>query len=202
MFSTYRVTSPYGKRIDPITKKAGADHSGIDLVKAHKSPILAFIPGTVTHARMGVDGTGYGGYGNVVAIRDKNGNTQLYAHLDSISVKVGQVVTQGQEVGKQGTTGRSTGSHLHYEVRTNGTYGKHVDPVAYTQKYWEESQVANEIKQPDIGPVTIVVNGHMRLKGISINGVSMVPVSSIMQALGFKTEWDKDTKTVTVKSPS
>lgn len=194
MLKPYRVTSPYGKRIDPITGE-NAYHSGIDLVKAHKSPIYAFIPGTVIHAKMGVTGTGYGGYGNVVAVRDKNGNTQLYAHLDSVSVKVGDIVLAGQEVGKQGTTGRSTGSHLHYEVRMNGQYGKHTDPVIYTNNYYKE--IAN-VKTPSLGNVKIIV-GNQTLEGIIIDGVSYAPVRPLAEAMGKNVDWNQNTKTVTVK---
>jgi len=116
VFDGYRITSPFGYRNDPFTGKSSF-HTGVDLVKKHKSPIHAFAPGVVTHAKMGVAGSGFGNYGNVVAVKDKNGRLHVYAHLDSISVKVGANVSKGQVVGTQGNTGRSTGSHLHYEIR-------------------------------------------------------------------------------------
>lgn len=134
----YRVTSPFGPRKDPIDGKQ-KEHTGIDLVKAHKAPIFAFMGGEVVHARMGQDGTGFGGFGNVVAVKDERGALHCYAHLDSCTVKEGQRVAEGQEVGRQGTTGRSTGSHLHYEVRTKSVpsfgYGTHTDPGKYLLKY-------------------------------------------------------------------
>lgn len=148
----YRVTSPFGPRKDPIDGKQ-KEHTGIDLVKAHKAPIFAFMGGEVVHARMGQDGTGFGGFGNVVAVKDERGALHCYAHLDSCSVRVGQKVAVGQEVGKQGTTGRSTGSHLHYEVRTNATpsygYGSHTDPGFYLSKYSNQGKGNESMKQTD-----------------------------------------------------
>ncbi|MGE7271335.1 M23 family metallopeptidase [Brevibacillus panacihumi] len=134
LFAEYRVTSPYGNRKDPFTG-ATAFHTGIDLVRAHLAPIRAFTDGTVTHANMGITGTGYGGFGIVVSVRDKHGATHMYAHLNDASVKVGDTVRCGDVVGRQGNTGRSTGSHLHYEVRRKG-YGTHTDPIEYLCEYY------------------------------------------------------------------
>src|SRR5699024_1721082 len=116
VFSGYRVTSNYGWRIHPIhnTKKF---HAGIDLVKSHNAIIKAFMGGTVLYAGYGVSGTGVGGFGNVVVIKDKNGRAHVYAHLNSVLVKKGQAVSKGSNIGRQGATGQVTGSHLHYEIR-------------------------------------------------------------------------------------
>jgi|SRR5690625_2736728 len=116
VFSGYRVTSNYGWRIHPIhnTKKF---HAGIDLVKSHNAIIKAFMGGTVLYAGNGVSGTGVGGFGNVVVIKDKNGRAHVYAHLNSVLVKKGQSVSKGSNIGRQGATGQVTGSHLHYEIR-------------------------------------------------------------------------------------
>lgn len=119
MFSDYRVTSNYGWRKDPINGERRF-HAGIDLVKNHKDPIYAFTAGRVVHSGEGRSGTGFGGYGNVVAILDDRGALHCYCHLDSCVVKVGATVTSGQMVGRQGATGRVTGSHLHYEIRKLG----------------------------------------------------------------------------------
>jgi hypothetical protein len=193
MIKEYRMTSPYGPRRDPITGQA-TNHTGVDLVKAHKSPILAFVAGEVVNARMGLNGTGFG---NVVTVRDKNGNTQIYAHLDSISVKVGDIVLFGQEVGKQGTTGRSTGSHLHYEIRLNGQFGRNVEPLQYTRKLYEEL-IAVSNNAVSVGNTTIKV-GNVNLQGIIINGVSFAPVAAMAEAVGKKAQWNAQTKTVEVK---
>lgn len=114
---SYRQTSPFGPRVHPVTGKPHF-HTGIDLVKSFRASIYAFVGGEVVHAREGKAGTGFGNMGIVVAVRDKNGSLHCYVHLDGVSVKVGETVKQGQEIGKQGNTGKfSTGSHLHYEVR-------------------------------------------------------------------------------------
>src|SRR5699024_264667 len=116
VFSGYRVSSKYGWRIHPIhnTKKF---HAGIDLVKTHKAPIYSFTGGTVQYSGIGVSGSGVGGYGNVVVIKDSNGYIHVYAHLDSVNVKKGQNISKGDMIGRQGATGQVTGSHLHYEIR-------------------------------------------------------------------------------------
>lgn len=119
VFKDYRTTSPFGYRTHPITGKRSF-HTGIDLVKnkgGKNAPIEAFTGGTVLFSGMGRTGSGFGGYGNVVLIKDKNNRGQVYAHLNSVSVKKGQTISKGQVIGRQGTTGNSTGEHLHYEVR-------------------------------------------------------------------------------------
>ncbi|QGQ93964.1 M23 family metallopeptidase [Paenibacillus psychroresistens] len=140
-FEAYRITSPYGPRPDPFTGKP-TFHTGIDLVKADKAPILAFMSGEVVHAKEGVTGSGFGGFGNVVALKDLNGAIQFYAHLSSISVKLNQNVVAGQQIGLQGNTGHSAGSHLHFEVRLKNSsgfgFGSNTEPTAYIQKYRKE----------------------------------------------------------------
>ncbi|MBP2077641.1 peptidoglycan-binding protein [Oceanobacillus polygoni] len=116
-FKGYRVTSPFGYRTHPITGVRGTFHTGIDLVKYHRAPINAFTAGIVLFAGMGSTGSGFGGYGNVVFIQDKNGRGQVYAHLDSVNVRRGQRINKGHIIGRQGKTGNTTGSHLHFEVR-------------------------------------------------------------------------------------
>lgn len=151
-FEGYRISSPYGPRSDPFGNNQQEFHKGIDLVKTHRSPIYAFVAGEVMHTKLGAAGSGLGGYGNVVAIRDQNNSLHIYAHLDRVSVKVGQQVTTGYEIGKQGTTGQSTGSHLHYEVRQSCTpnfgYGTHVDPTNYLITYTkrEEKMMFDELQ--------------------------------------------------------
>src|SRR5690625_4338787 len=142
-FKGYRKSSHYGWRMHPIDK-VNKFHAGVDLVKSHRAPIGAFIGGEVLYAGNGVSGTGVGGYGNVVVIKDAKGCAHVYAHLDSVSVKKGQAVSKGQTIGRQGATGKVTGSHLHYEVRKksspslgwtanqeNSTY----DPEKYVKEY-------------------------------------------------------------------
>ncbi len=106
-------TSGFGARIDPFTHR-GAFHPGQDFAGAYMTPIDATAPGVVSF-------TGQrNGYGNVVEIDHGGGFKTRYAHLQGISVAMGQKVGVGQKIGAMGSTGRSTGVHLHYEVWENG----------------------------------------------------------------------------------
>jgi murein DD-endopeptidase MepM/ murein hydrolase activator NlpD len=115
------VTSPFGWRIHPILgyKKF---HTGIDIGVGYGTPIHAADSGTVIYA------TWMGGYGNVIIIDHGRGISTLYAHQSSLAVGNGVKVSRGQTIGYVGSTGFSTGPHLHFEVRLNGTP---VDPMAY-----------------------------------------------------------------------
>lgn len=115
------------------------------MVVSHTNgPIYAFVAGEVIHAKMGVSGSGFGNYGIVVAIKDDKGYLHVYAHLSAADVKVGQQVKRGQLIGKQGSTGISSGAHLHYEVRKAYTpqYGYTatetgvVEPTQYLINYY------------------------------------------------------------------
>lgn len=119
------LTSNYGYRIHPISGVRKM-HTGIDLAAPAGTPILAAESGTVSLVRK--LGTGYGWY--VVVSHGSNIST-LYAHMSSIIVSQGQVVSRGQKLGGVGTTGSSTGNHLHFEVRVNGS---HVSPWGYISR--------------------------------------------------------------------
>lgn len=133
VFDGWKITSGYGYRKDPFNG-SNERHKGLDLVKYHRAPVQSFTNGTVVYAGWGRFGSGYSSYGNVVAIRDEYGYTHVYGHLDQVKVVVGSKVKAGTVIGLQGNTGRSTGSHLHYEVRRAG-YGTDVDPMKYLQGY-------------------------------------------------------------------
>ncbi|MDW4548123.1 DUF5930 domain-containing protein [Defluviimonas sp. D31] len=113
--TSYRYTSGFGRRW-------GRMHEGTDLAGAHGSPILATADGTVIHAGW------ESGYGNLVKIRHEFGIETRYGHMSKVRVKVGQKVSRGDRIGDMGNTGRSTGTHLHYEVRVNGTA---INPMTY-----------------------------------------------------------------------
>lgn len=119
------VTSKYGNRTYTMNGKQVSDfHSGIDLVSSKYGTdyIIAFADGVVTYA-------GYNGsYGNVVYINHGNGYQTRYAHQKYLNVKVGDNVKKGDILGYMGTTGNSTGNHVHFEVRINGNT---VDPYDY-----------------------------------------------------------------------
>jgi murein DD-endopeptidase MepM/ murein hydrolase activator NlpD len=110
----FRWTSGFGYRRDP--KGAGTRmHEGTDMAGSYGTPIYATADGVVTHA--GWDS----GYGRQVTIRHDFGVETLYAHLSQVRVDVGQRVSRGERIGDMGNSGRSTGTHLHYEVHLNGT---------------------------------------------------------------------------------
>ena len=107
------MSSGFGYRSDPFTG-AGAMHAGLDFKGPIGTPILAAAEGKVSLA-------GYnGGYGNTVEITHASGLVTRYAHLSGLNVRYGQKVERGVQIGRMGSTGRSTGSHLHFEVRLNG----------------------------------------------------------------------------------
>ncbi|CUH47915.1 M23 family metallopeptidase [Ruegeria atlantica] len=119
--SVVRFTSGYGKRRDPKTGGRRM-HNGADFAGAHGTDIFATADGVVTHAGW------QSGFGRLVKIKHAFGIETLYAHNTKIRVKVGQRVSRGDHIADMGSTGRSTGTHLHYEVRVNG---KPVNPMTY-----------------------------------------------------------------------
>ena len=119
-----RLTSSYGTRNDPF-KNRRARHAGIDLAGPIGTPIQATADGIVKRA-----GWNSGGYGNLIEVDHGNGIITRYAHLSRIGVSAGDRVTRGEVIGKMGSTGRSTGSHLHYEVRIDG---RSVNPIPFME---------------------------------------------------------------------
>lgn len=120
IWNGHTITSTFGHRSRPIAG-ASTNHKGVDLAYYNNEPIKAFAGGTVIN--VGKDN----GYGNYVDVQDANGVVHRYAHANSISVKKGQTIKQGESLGKAGSTGVSTGPHLHYEKIVNGVK---VDPTA------------------------------------------------------------------------
>ena len=114
---SYTITSWFGYREDPFTGEI-AYHSGTDIAAPEGTPILAAADGTVTIANA-IDSWG-GGYGYHIKVKHNDTYETLYAHCSSICVTVGQEVKQGEVIGYVGTTGNSTGNHLHFEVWQNG----------------------------------------------------------------------------------
>ena len=110
---SYTTTSNFGYRYDPFNG-GRASHTGLDMAGAHGEPIYAAANGRVVRAER------FGGYGNCIDIDHGHGIITRYGHLSSINVKVGDKVAIGEKIGGMGSTGRSTGTHLHYEVRIDG----------------------------------------------------------------------------------
>jgi len=136
------MSSSYGYRRDPITG-GGAMHSGLDFKGPYGTAILAAADGVVTKAGW------QSGYGKCVEITHANGLVTRYAHLSGFEVSEGQKVSRGSKIARMGSTGRSTGTHLHFEVRLNG---RAVNPLKFLE--------AN----PDVLEVqTLARNKHARI---------------------------------------
>ena len=119
---TAAFTSGFGVRSDPFQARA-AMHPGIDLAGPVGTPIYATADGTVLRS-----GWNAGGYGNLVEIDHGKGISTRYGHMSTMMVAAGQRIVRGQQIGRMGSTGRSTGSHLHYEVRIDG---RAVNPIPF-----------------------------------------------------------------------
>jgi peptidoglycan LD-endopeptidase LytH len=124
---TMGITSPFGPRTDPVYGGM-AFHDGIDIAGAgvNGKPVVSFSDGVVTTAAV------VGSYGNAVIIDHGNGTSTISAHLSSIDVKVGQKVKAGQMIGRVGTTGKSTGPHLHFGLKVQGQW---VNPLKYLSNF-------------------------------------------------------------------
>ncbi len=116
-----RISSPYGTRVHPITGKRSF-HEGVDIAATYGNGVYAYSVGKIVEAGWN------GGYGNTILIDHGNGLKTRYAHLSKISVRVGQKVNTGDKIGAVGSTGFSTGPHLHFEVTKNG---KTKNPLNY-----------------------------------------------------------------------
>lgn len=122
--SSHRVTSPFGWRTHPITGRQHL-HGGIDIAAPNGTPILAAKAGVVVISLYGSS------YGNYVVISHPDGTRTLYAHMSQRNVSAGDTVRQGQTVGLVGSTGSSTGNHLHFETWTGSSSSSRVNPMQF-----------------------------------------------------------------------
>ncbi|WP_435234655.1 M23 family metallopeptidase [Psychromonas sp. PT13] len=118
------LSSPFGARKDPFTGKL-TQHNGVDIAGQTGMAIIATAAGVVTEAGE------HTGYGFLVEIQHGNGMVTRYAHAKAVTVSIGDIVSKGQQIAIMGTTGRSTGPHVHYEVLRNG---KPINPNYYIQR--------------------------------------------------------------------
>lgn len=122
--ASHNISSYYGYRW-------GSMHRGIDIAAPAGTDIYASKSGVVIVSMMGYSGSGFGGYGNVVMIQHNDGTYTLYAHCQTRYVSVGDVVSQGDVIAAVGSTGDSTGNHLHFEIRQGISSSTTVDPMNY-----------------------------------------------------------------------
>ncbi len=116
-----KLTSNFGKRTHPIYKYI-KHHTGIDLKAPHDAKIRAIRKGTVVFAGI------HGGYGKLITVEHEDGLVSLYGHCNKINVSLGDKIRDGQIIGEVGSTGNSTGPHLHLEIRKSG---KAINPRTY-----------------------------------------------------------------------
>lgn len=124
-----RITGAFGERMDPFHGE-GAFHSGIDISTDYGERIIAPADGIVTFAGF------MGGYGKILVLEHANGISTRYGHMSSFAKRVGQPVRRGEVIGYVGTTGRTTGPHLHYEVRVRNAP---VNPHRYLRHTWAQT---------------------------------------------------------------
>lgn len=123
-FWQYPLSSPYGTRTHPVTGQPNKFHAGNDWAMPNNEKIYSHIEGTVTTSSYS------GGYGNLVVVKDANGYSHYFAHMNKTAVSVGDTITKGTLLGYVGSTGQSTGPHLHYEVRNAS--GNNVDSKSFS----------------------------------------------------------------------
>jgi murein DD-endopeptidase MepM/ murein hydrolase activator NlpD len=117
-----KITSTFGHRENPFGGENVEVHKGLDIAAPYGSPVKAMAKGFVEFAGV------RGGFGNCIMLKHGNGFETLYGHLSKILVKVGQQINIGEQIGKVGSTGRSTGPHLHYEIHR---YGEKINPQSF-----------------------------------------------------------------------
>ncbi len=163
----YHYTSGFGYRLDPFNG-GGAIHAGVDMAGARGEPIYASANGVV--AKAGVAN----GYGNLVELTHGHGIETRYGHLSTILVHAGDHVRQGQLIGRMGSTGRSTGTHLHYEIRVDGravNAKPFLDASAYVLAAQGETSATLDTAPQDFGPV--LADDSVTA---SADGASMTPI--------------------------
>lgn len=133
-----RITSSFGERTDPFAGDEGEFHRGIDIAAPSGTAIHATGDAVVATAGWGT------GYGREVVLDHGHGITTLYAHMASITVTPGETISRGQVIGYVGLTGRSTGAHLHYEVRIHDTP---VNPHRYMRETMQQMAATNVLPQ-------------------------------------------------------
>ena len=178
--STRKLSGWGGTNTSGFGKRWGRDHEGVDIAVPVGTRLDSNVFGKVIHAGKG-EGA-WSGFGNYVAIQAANGIVHYYAHLQDVAVKKGDSVLIGQNIGRTGNTGRSTGPHLHYEQRM-GHGGKPINPttardiaqgLVKTYKYGSTAQAQPQVKQPVAsgGSIESQIWSFLKSKGLSDNAVA------------------------------
>ncbi len=128
-----RLSTVYGMRLNPVLKR-WMPHRGLDFMGATGVPVFATGDGTIQLAQMT-----YGGFGNMVIVNHGYGYKTRYAHLNAFNVKHGDKVKRGEIIGFMGNSGRSAGTHLHYEVLKNGVQ---VNPIGFFERELDDAELA------------------------------------------------------------
>jgi murein DD-endopeptidase MepM/ murein hydrolase activator NlpD len=180
------TTQPYG-RINPAYRKGY--HTGIDYAaRGQDKSVYAATAGTVIRARFaaGSKGADPNGWGNYVIVRASDGHDLIHAHLASVAVVQGMTVKAGERLGIQGSTGNSTGPHLHFEVR-KGDWAQRqdVDPVKYLQGLEQEQEPGIKIRlYCQCGDLLDTMDG------VLVDGKAYGPVRPMMERYGHSVTWD------------
>ncbi len=155
IYGRIRITSRYGYRFHPILRRRKF-HAGIDLGARYGQPVVATADGIVEYAGW------KSGYGKTIIIQHNFGFKSVYAHLSSIKVRVGRYVKKGQIIGRAGNTGRSTGTHVHYEVRY---LQRPINPIYFI--YWNKKnykRIFRKVRVVRWAYLVKVISRNFRLK--------------------------------------
>jgi len=160
------VTSNFGWRTDPFNS-SHRFHSGIDIAAPSGSPIYVPQNGVVVFAG------NYGGYGNVVVVDHGYQLYTLYGHTSTYYVRAGQTVSRGQAIAAVGSTGRSTGPHLHFEVHQKRQYVNPMNYLAYLQNHVPLEPNAPVPEEHNMDPIAIAVSNGSSASGVESAGISV-----------------------------
>lgn len=182
------MKSPYKGRFKVTQVFKGTPHRGIDLVGLDDKTIHSTVNGVVEASRYDTHPTG--GMGLYVRVRENATNRRHYfAHLSDVYVKQGETIAYGDKIGVEGSTGHSTGSHLHYEIRRepNNMAFLDVSEISGIPNNLGTYEGVGEVKE------TRVTVGNMEVKGKLIDGVTYVPVRDLVRAIktGLNVTWSE-----------
>jgi len=185
------LTSGYGDRImdGKVVKHYGLDWAGPGYGRG--TPVLAARGGRVLTARTTPDKEA----GLLVRIDHGGGFNTRYLHLDRVMVKVGDIVRMGQQIGTVGSTGRSTGPHLHFEIRINDVP---VDPTPYINgmtRMGPRLVVDGKVLEAE----TMLINGVSYIFGDTVNGPNYIAVRAVAELLGRRVRWENTPPTVFIE---